>query len=81
MVLSRIFAPKKDEVIGEWRKLHNEERNGLYSSPNITRVIKSRTMCLARHVACMGDRRNVYRILCGNLRERNLLEHPFLSFT
>ena len=55
MVLSRIFAPKKDEVIGEWRKLHNEERNGLYSSPNITRVIKSRIRRLG-HVARMGER-------------------------
>jgi len=52
-VLRRIFGPKRDEVTGEWRKLHNE-LNNLYSSPNIVRVIKSRRMRRAGHVACMG---------------------------
>jgi len=54
MVLRRIFGPRKDEVMGEWRRLHNEERNDLYSSPNIVRVIKSRRMRWAGHVARMG---------------------------
>jgi hypothetical protein len=64
-VLRRIFRPKRDEVTGEWRKLHNED---LYSSHNIVRVIKSRTMTWAGHVARMGERRGVYRVLVGNLR-------------
>ena len=61
----RIFGPKMDEVTGEWRKLHNEELNDLYSSPNIVRVIKSRRMRWAGHVAHMGDKRSVYRVLVG----------------
>jgi hypothetical protein len=56
-VLRGIFGPKRDEVTGEWRRLHNEELNGLYSSPNIIRVIKSRRMRWAVYVARMGDRR------------------------
>jgi len=62
-VLRRIFGPKRGEVTGEWRKLHNEELNDLYSSPNIVRVIKSRRMRLAGHVARTGERRGVYRVL------------------
>ena len=54
-----------NEVTGEWRKLHNEELNDLYCSPNIVRVIKSRRMRWAGHVACMGERRGVYRVLVG----------------
>jgi hypothetical protein len=54
--LKEIFGPKRDEVTGEWRKLHNEEINDLYSSPNIFRGIKSRRMRWAGHVACMGRR-------------------------
>jgi hypothetical protein len=54
-VLRRIFGPKRDEVTGEWRKLHNEELNNLYSSSDITRQIKSRRMRLAGHVACVGE--------------------------
>jgi len=64
-VLRRIFGPKKDEVTGEWRKLHNEELNGLYSSSNIVRLIKSRGMRWAGHVALMEERRGVYRVLVG----------------
>jgi hypothetical protein len=62
-VLKRIFVPKRDEVTGEWRKLHNEELNDPYRSPNIVRVIKSRRMRWARHVARMGESRGVYRVL------------------
>jgi len=65
MVLRRIFGPKRDEVIGEWRKLHNEELNDLYRSPNIVRVIKSRRMRWVGHVERMGERRGVYRVLMG----------------
>ena len=55
----RIFGPRRDAVTGEWRRLHNEELNDLYSSPNIVRVIKSRRMTWAGHVACMGEERGV----------------------
>ena len=59
----RIFGPGRDEVTGDWRKLHNEELNYLYCSPNIVRVIKSRRMRRAWHVARMGERRGAYRVL------------------
>jgi len=64
-VLRRIFGSRRDEVTGEWRKLHNEELNDLYCSPNNVRVIKSRRMRWAGHVARMGKRRGVYRVLMG----------------
>jgi hypothetical protein len=64
-VLRGIFCPKRDDVRGEWRKLHNEELNDLYCSPNIFREVKSRRMRWAEHVAHMGKRRGVYRILVG----------------
>ena len=64
-VLRRIVGPKRDEVAGEWRKLHNEELNDLYFSPNIARVIKTRRMRWARHVARMGEERVVYRVFVG----------------
>jgi hypothetical protein len=64
-VLRRIFGPKRDEVTGEWRKLHIEELHILYSSPNIIRQIESRSMRWAGHVARMGEERNVYRVLMG----------------
>jgi len=64
-VLRRIFGPKRDEVTREWRKLHNEELNDLHSSPNIIRVIKSRRMKWVGYVACMGERRGIYRVLVG----------------
>jgi len=72
-MLKRIFRPKRDEVTGEWRKLHNEELNDLYSSPTTLRVIKSKTMRWAGHVASMGERRGVYRVFVGNLKEREHL--------
>jgi len=64
-VLRRIFGNRRDEVTGEWRRLHNEELNDLYSSPNIVRVIKSRRMRWAGHVARMGQERGVCRVLVG----------------
>jgi hypothetical protein len=65
-VLRGIFGPKRDEVIGGWRKLHNEELHNLYCSPSIIRIMKSRRMRLAGHVARMGEKMNAYRILVGN---------------
>ena len=62
-VLRRVFGPKRDEITGEWRKLHNEELSDLYSLPNIVRVVKSRRMRWAEHLALMGERRGVYRVL------------------
>jgi hypothetical protein len=70
-VLRRIFGPKRDEVTGEWRKLHKEELRHLYSSSSIIRIIKSRRMRWAGHVARMGEKRNAYRLLVGNQRERD----------
>jgi len=64
-LLRRIFGPKTDDVTGEWRKLHNEELNDLYFSPNIIRVIKSRRIRWEGHVARMAERRGVYRVLVG----------------
>ena len=64
-VLRKIFGPKRDEVTGEWRKLHNDELNVVYSSSNILRVIKSRRMRWVGHVARMGEGRGVYRVLLG----------------
>jgi len=75
-VLSKIFGPKGDEFRGYLRKLHNEELNDLYSSPSIVRVIKSRRMRWAGHVASMGERKGVYRVWWGNLNERDHLEDP-----
>jgi len=63
--MRRIFGPNRDEVTTEWRKLHNEELNDLYSSPTNVRVIKSRLMRWAGHIACMRERRGIYRILVG----------------
>jgi hypothetical protein len=64
-VLRRMFGRKGDEATGDWRKLHNEELQDLYSSPNIMRVIKLRRMRWAGHVAWMGEERGVYRVLVG----------------
>ena len=76
MVLRRIFGPRRDEVTGEWRRLHNEELNDLYTSPNIVRVIKSRRMRWAGHVARMGEERGVYRVLVGKPEGRRPLGRP-----
>jgi hypothetical protein len=75
-VLRGIFGPKRDEVTGKWRRLHNEELNDLYSSPNIIRVIKSRRMRWAGHVACMEEKRGAYRILVGRPGEGDHLGDP-----
>ena len=66
MVLRRIFGPRRDEVTGEWKRLHNEELNDLYSSPNKVRVIKSRRMRWAGHVARMGEERGSIGSSWGN---------------
>jgi len=76
MVLRRIFGPRRDEVTGEWRRLHNEELNDLYSSPNIVRVIKSRRMRRAGYVAHMGEERGVYKVLVGKPEGKRPLGRP-----
>ena len=76
MVLRRIFGTKRDEVTGEWRRLHNEELNDLYSSPNIVRVIKSRIMRWAGHVARMGEEKGEYRVLLGKPEGKRPLGKP-----
>jgi hypothetical protein len=75
-VFRRIFGPKRVEVTGGWRKLHNEELHGLYSSPSIVRVIKARSMRLAGHVARMGEVRGAYNILVGRPEWRRPLGRP-----
>jgi len=76
MVLRRILGPRRDEVTGEWRRLHNEELNDLYSSPNIFRVIKSKRMRWAEHEARMGEERGLYRVLVGKPEEKRPLGRP-----
>jgi len=73
-LLRRIFGSKRDELTGEWRKLHNEELSDLYSVPNIVRVIKSRLMRLAGHVARMGIREAYTGFWWGNLKEKDRLD-------
>jgi hypothetical protein len=75
-VLRRIFGPKRDEVTGEWRKLHNEELHDLSSSPSIVRIIKSRRIRWAGHVARMGEKRNAYRLLVGKPEGKRPLGRP-----
>jgi hypothetical protein len=75
-VLRRIFGPKRDEVTGEWRKLHNEELHDLYSLPSIIRIIKSKKMRWAGHVARMGEWRNAYRLLVGKPNGKRPLGRP-----
>ena len=80
MVLRRLSVSRKDEVTGEWRRLHNEQLNDLYSSPNIVRVIKSRRMRWAGHVARMGEEREVYMFLVGKPEGRRPLGRPRLRW-
>jgi hypothetical protein len=75
-VLRRIFGSKRNGVPGGWRKLHNEELHNLYSSPSIIRIIKSRRMRWERHVARMGEKRNVYRLLVGKPEGKRPLGRP-----
>jgi hypothetical protein len=75
-VLRKIFGPKRDEVTGEWRKLHNKELRDLYSSPSIIRIIKSRRMRWAGHIARMGEKRNMYRLLVGMSEGKRPLGRP-----
>jgi hypothetical protein len=75
-VLRRIFGPKRDGVTGGWRKLQNEELHNLYSSPSIIRIIKSKRMRWAGHVAGMGEKRNVYRLLIGKPEGKRPLGRP-----
>jgi len=76
MVLRRIFGSRRDEVTGEWMRLHNEELNDLYCSPDIVRVITSRRMRWAGHVARMGEERGVYRVLVGKPEGKRPLGRP-----
>jgi hypothetical protein len=75
-VLSRIFGPKRDDMVGSSRKLHNEELRILHSSPSTIRIIKSRRMRWAGHVACKGEKRNAYRILVGKPEGKRPLGRP-----
>ena len=75
-VLRRVFGSKRDKVTGEWRKLHNEDLRDLYSLPNIVRVVKSRRMKWAGHVARMGEGRGVHRVLVGKPEGKRPLGRP-----
>jgi hypothetical protein len=75
-VLKRVFGSKRDEVTGEWRKLHNEELSDLFSLPNIVRVVKSRRMRWVGHVARMVEGRGVYRVLVGKPEGKRPLGRP-----
>jgi hypothetical protein len=76
MVLRRIYGLKRDEVIGYWRKLHNEELHNLYSSPSIIRLVRSRRMRCAGHIERMGEKRNAYGILVGKAEGKRPLGKP-----
>ena len=75
-----VFGPKREEVTGEWKKLHNKDLSHLYSLPNIVRVVKSRRMRWAGHVARMGEGRGVHRVLVGKPEEKRPLGRPRLSW-
>jgi hypothetical protein len=75
-VLRTIFGAKRDEVTGKWRKLHDEGLRILYSSPNVIRQIKSKRLRWAVHLACIGEERNLYRLLVGKPEGKRLLRIP-----
>jgi hypothetical protein len=75
-VLRRIFGPERDEVMGQWRKVNNGDLHNLYSSPGTIRQIKSTRMRWAQHVACMGEGKNVYRVLAGKPKGKIRLRRP-----
>jgi hypothetical protein len=75
-VLKRIYGPKRDEVTGEWRKLHNEELRDFYSSPSNIRIMKARNMRWAGHIARLGEKMNAYRLLVGKREGRRPLGRP-----
>ena len=75
-LLRRVFGPKREDVTGEWRKLHNEEPGDLYSLPNIVRVVKSRRMRWEGHLARMGEGRDVHRVLVGKHEEKRPMGRP-----
>jgi hypothetical protein len=75
-VLRGIFGPRRDDVTGEWKKLRNEELHDLYSSPSIIRIMKSKRMRWAWHVAQMGEKRNAYRLLVGKPERKRPLGKP-----
>jgi hypothetical protein len=75
-VLRKVFGPKRDEVTGKWRKLHSEELNDLYTLPNVVRVVKSRRMRWAEHVARMGEDRGVHKVLVGKPEGKRQLGRP-----
>jgi len=75
-VLRTVFRPKREEVVGGWRRLHSEELHDLYALPNFINVIKSRRMSGAGHVACMGELRNAYNILVGKPEEKRPAGRP-----
>jgi len=80
-VFRRVFGPKRDEVTGEWRKLHREELSDLYSLPNIVRVVKSRRMRLAGHVTHMVEGRVVHRILVWKPEGKRTLGNPDVDWS
>jgi len=79
-MLRSLFGPKRDEVTGKLRRLHNEKLYGLYCSPNIIWVIRSRIMRWAGHVACMGDKRGAYSVLVGRPEGKRSLSRPRLRW-
>jgi hypothetical protein len=79
-VLRRVFGPKRDEVMGEWRKLHSEELRDLYSLPNIARVVKSRILRWTGHVVRMWEGRGLHRVLVGKPEGKRPLGRPRLRW-
>jgi TFIIF-interacting CTD phosphatase-like protein len=79
-VLRRIFGPKRDEVTGEWRRLHNKELYTMHFSPKRIKVIKSRRLRWEGHVACMGERRDAYRVLVETSEGRRPLGRPWVKW-